>query len=566
MPISVFESRREQLFPVLSTMQVERLRGRARVLHVSAGEELLKPGDRPGRLYVVMSGRIDVFAPTHDGERLLRTASTGEFTGEIGTLLGTAALDLLRVREGGDVLVLEESDVRHVLQTDEELSEILLRAFILRRVGLVSLEVGRVALIGSRQSADTLRLKEFLTRNAQPFADIDVEAESSETGLIGQLHVRAEDAPLLLCRNGQILRNPSNHEVAVALGMNPDMDATKVYDVIVIGAGPAGLAAAVYATTEGLSTVVIETLAPGGQAGSSSRIENYLGFPNGISGPALAGRALLQSQKFGALVSVATSAVRIDCGQRPYRVALSNGSSLRAHTVIIATGAQYRQLSVSNLSDYIGLGVYYAATHLEARLCQDQEVVVVGGGNSAGQAAMFLAASCRHVHMVVRSNDLTASMSRYLIRRIEETPRISVHLETEIIAMNGDGRLESIVWRDHGGHNHERSIRHVFLMTGADPRTDWLRHCLALDDKNFVRTGPDLIQQDSGRTLWRMQRAPHLLETSVPAIFAVGDVRSGSVKRVASAVGEGSICVQFVHQVLPESKAIVSELQRAAVS
>ena len=565
MPSSVFESRREQLFPVLSEMRIERLRGRGRVMHVHAGEELLRPGDQPGSLYVVLSGRIDVLAPTYDGERLLRSASAGEFTGEIGTMLGTASLVLLRVRESGDVLVLGQADVRHVLQTDEELSEILLRAFILRRVGLVSLEEGRMALIGSRQSAETLRLKEFLTRNAQPFADIDID-ESANIGLLDRLHLSAKDVPLLLCRNGQMWRNPSNHEVAVALGMNPDIDAMKVYDLIVIGAGPAGLAAAVYATTEGLSTVVIETLAPGGQAGSSSRIENYLGFPNGISGPALAGRALLQSQKFGALVSVATSAVHIDCDQRPYRVVLSDGSSLRAHSVIIASGAQYRQLAVSNLSDYVGLGVYYAATHLEARLCQDEEVVVVGGGNSAGQAAMFLAASCRHVHLVVRSNDLAASMSQYLIRRINETPRISVHLETEIIAMNGDGRLESIVWRDHGGHNHERSIRHVFLMTGADPRTDWLRHCLALDDKNFVRTGPDLIQQDSGRTLWRMQRAPHLLETSVPAIFAVGDVRSGSVKRVASAVGEGSICVQFVHQVLPESKAVASEELQRAVS
>jgi len=544
MQVSVFETRREQLFPVLSSDQIERLRARGRVRHVRMGEELLRTGERPGRLYVVLSGRIDVLVPSRQGDRTLRTVSAGEFTGEIATLVGTSSLVRVQVRDSGNVLELGEADVRQVLQTDEELSETLLRAFILRRVGLVSLEDGRAALIGSLQSPDTLRLKEFLTRNAQPFEAVDTEDSI------------AGESPVLLCRSGRALKNPSNHEVAVALGMNPDIDATDVYDLVIVGGGPAGLATAVYATTEGLSTLVLETFAPGGQAGSSSRIENYLGFPNGVSGPALAGRALLQSQKFGALVSVATSAISFDCGRRPYRVRVSDGSSLQAHTIVIATGAQYRQLSVENLSRYVGVGVYYAATHLEARLCEGEEVAIVGGGNSAGQAAMFLAATCRHVHLVVRSSELSASMSQYLIRRIEETPRISVHFRSEIAALHGEDRLQSIVWRDEDGREHERSIRHVFLMTGADPRTGWLRNCLALDKKNFIRTGPDLLAHTPQ---WSLQRPPHLFETSMPGIFAVGDVRSGSVKRVASAVGEGSICVQFLHRILPEARAAAVE-------
>lgn len=538
MPVSVFNTRREQIFPVLPEQWIARLHVRGKVRHVRMGEELLGQGERSDRLYIVLSGLIDILAPTRHGDRLLRTAGPGEFTGEIATLTGTGSLVCLRAREPARVLVIAGAELLRILQTDEGLSETLLRAFILRRVGLVSLDDGRAVLIGSRWSADTLRLKEFLTRNAQPFESVETEGNG--------------EGPLLRCRNGRELSNPSNHDVALALAMNPPIDTARVYDLVVVGAGPAGLAAAVYATTEGLSTVVLETLAPGGQAGSSSRIENYLGFPNGVSGPALAGRALLQSQKFGALVSVATSAISIDCEHRPYRLCGSDGSKLRAHTIMIATGAQYRQLSIEHLSRYIGAGVYYAATHLEARLCEDEEVVIVGGGNSAGQAAMFLAGTCRHVHMIVRSQELAASMSQYLIRRIEETRRVSVHFGTEITALLGEHRLEGLTWQGPDGQTRERNIRHVFLMTGAEPRTGWLRQCLRLDEKHFVRTGPDVAAHTHA---WSLPRQPCLFETSVPGIFAVGDVRSGSVKRVASAVGEGSICVQFVHQVLAEAKA-----------
>jgi thioredoxin reductase (NADPH) len=335
--------------------------------------------------------------------------------------------------------------------------------------------------------------------------------------------------------------------------MNPALDETAIHDVAVVGAGPAGLAAAVYAASEGLDVLVVEGTAPGGQAGTSSRIENYLGFPTGISGQALAGRAFVQAQKFGANVNVACRVVRLDCERRPYALELSDGRVVRASIVVIASGAQYREPQVENLQRFIGAGVYYAATHLEAKLCEGEEIAIVGGGNSAGQAAVFLAQSCRHVHLLIRSAGLAASMSRYLVRRIEENPNITLHTLTELIALHGDGQLQNTLWRDAStGAVEECDIKHLFLMTGAVPNTDWLQGCVALDDKGFVRTGADLGAEDLAGSNWSLARAPYLLETSLPGVFAVGDVRSGSVKRIASAVGEGSICVQFVHRTLPE--------------
>jgi thioredoxin reductase (NADPH) len=333
--------------------------------------------------------------------------------------------------------------------------------------------------------------------------------------------------------------------------MNPIIDESHIRDLVVIGAGPAGLAAAVYAASEGLDVLVVETSSPGGQAGSSSRIENYLGFPTGISGGALAGRALTQAQKFGAEISVASDAIRLNCRERPFKVETSGRFDVRARAIVIATGAEYRKLSCENAKRYFGAGVYYAATALEARLCKDQEVVVVGGGNSAGQAAVFLAATCRHVHLLVRSNGLADSMSRYLIRRIEESPNITLRTRAEIAALEGAPALERVTWRgDAGLETHD--IGHVFLMIGAVPNTSWLSGCTALDAKGFVRTGADLQREDLDASQWPLARAPHPFETNLPGVFAVGDVRLGSVKRVASAVGEGSACVQFVHQYLAE--------------
>jgi thioredoxin reductase (NADPH) len=451
------------------------------------------------------------------------------------------------------VLAIEGSELRTLVQTDAELSEIFMRAFILRRMGIIASPNGEITLIGSRHSGRTLELREFLTRNSYPHLNIDVDADVDAHDLLAKFHVGCQDIPAIVGRGGAVLRNPTLCQAADFLGMNPPRDAATVHDVAVIGAGPAGLAAAVYAASEGLSVLVVESFAPGGQAGSSSRIENYLGFPTGISGQALAARALVQAQKFGAVLQIACEAVALHCRSRPYGIELADGSSVTARAVVIATGAQYRQVDIENLGKYSGLGVYYAATHLEGKLCHGEESIVVGGGNSAGQAAVFLASGCRHVHMMVRSGGLAETMSRYLIRRIEESPNITLHTRTEIARLEGNDALERVTLRNNQtGEEQVREVRHVFLMTGATPNTRWLQGCVYVDAKGFVRTGRDLGPEDLVAAHWPLQRAPYLMETTLPGVFAVGDVRSESVKRIASGVGEGSICVQFVHRALQE--------------
>ncbi|HKE95215.1 MAG TPA: FAD-dependent oxidoreductase, partial [Povalibacter sp.] len=414
-----------------------------------------------------------------------------------------------------------------------------------------------VMLIGSRHAADTLRLREFLTRNTYPFTSIDIESDPGVQELLDRFHVRADELPVVVCRGERVLRRPRNRDIVECLGMNPLTDLARARDLIVVGAGPAGLSAAVYAASEGLDVLVLEVMAAGGQAGSSSRIENYLGFPTGISGQALAGRALVQSQKFGAVVHVAWQAVRLHCDRWPYGVELCDGRIVRGKSIVVATGAQYRSLPLENLQRFAGLGVYYAATHLEAKLCQGEEVIIVGGGNSAGQAAVFLASTCRRVHIMVRAAGLADSMSRYLIRRIEENPHITLHTHTELTGLEGTERLERVSWHCRtSGDRETRDIGHVFMMTGAVPNSQWLRGCVLLDDKEFIRTGADLTRDDLTRAGWPLQRAPYLPETSLPGVFAAGDVRAGNIKRVASAVGEGSICIQFVHRAIPELTAL----------
>jgi thioredoxin reductase (NADPH) len=471
----------------------------------------------------------------------------------MSTLRGVAGFVRVRVRESGAVLAIDDDSLRDVVQTDAELSEIFMRAFILRRMGLVASRQSEVMLLGSRHSADTLRLQKFLTRNAYPYVSVDIDSDPGVQALLDRFHIAVEDIPVVIGRGGRVFKNPSIQDIAEILQMNPTVDDSAVHDLVVVGAGPAGLAAAVYAASEGLDVLVTEASSPGGQAGTSSRIENYLGFPTGISGQALAGRALVQAQKFGAKVNVAAVAKRLDCERRPYSIELTDGRVVHASTVIIATGAKYRELSLENLSRFIGAGIYYAATHLEAKLCEGEEIAIVGGGNSAGQAAVFLAGGCRHVHVLVRSDGLADTMSRYLIRRIEESPNITLHIRTQITALEGNERLERVIWRTEPGERVQaHDIEHVFLMTGAVPNTRWLQGCVALDDKDFVRTGPELQAEDLAAAGWPLPRAPYLLETSLPGVFAVGDARSGSVKRIASAVGEGSICVQFVHRTLRE--------------
>jgi thioredoxin reductase (NADPH) len=553
-PASLYNGeRKDQTFPTLTPAQIARLTPHGETMAVRKGQILTEPGDRHRKLFVVLSGSLEVVLPTMTGEKLVIVVEPGSFTGEMSNLRGVGGLTRTRVREDGEVLAITDDQLRIVVQTDARLSELMMRAFILRRVLLVSAQQGDVILIGSRHSAGTLRVQQFLSRNAFPFVNLDVDSDPSVQALLDRFHVTVNDIPVVICRGENMAKNPSNEQLAECLGMNPHIDSETVRDVIVIGAGPAGLAAAVYAASEGMNVLVLESIAPGGQAGSSSRIENYLGFPTGISGQALAGRALVQAQKFGAEVAIANSAIRLRCEPKPFEIELSGARLVRGRAIIIASGVEYRKLALSNIERFHGVGIYYAATYIEAQLCKDEDIVVIGGGNSAGQAAVFLASNCKHVHLLVRSSGLAESMSRYLVRRIEDTPNVTLRTCTQITDLEGDSRLERVTWHCTLDNRTEtNAIRHVFLMTGAVPNTNWLEGCLALDEKGFVRTGADLDANDMTSGRWPLTRQPYMFETTVPRIFAVGDVRCGSVKRVAAAVGEGSACVQLVHRALAE--------------
>jgi thioredoxin reductase (NADPH) len=468
-------------------------------------------------------------------------------------LSGRQALVSLRVGESGEVIDVKRDDLLALVQTDSELSDIFMRAFILRRVELIAHGFGDAVLIGSSFCQATLRVKEFLTRNGHPYTFVDLDRDSGVQDLLDRFGVEEGSVPVLICREKVVLRNPSNLQIADCLGFNEAIDQGRLRDILIIGAGPAGLAAAVYGASEGLDVLVLESEAPGGQAGSSSKIENYLGFPTGISGQELAARALTQAEKFGAELMIAKGARRLWCEKRPYAIEIDDGGRVPARTVVIATGAQYRKLQVENLERFEGAGVYYGATPIESQLCRGEEVVVVGGGNSAGQAAVFLAQTAKRVHILVRAAGLAESMSRYLIRRIEDNPAIDLRPQTDIVALEGAAHLERVSWRDNAtGAVTTHDIRHVFSMTGAVPSTSWLEGCVALDEDAFIKTGPDLSEEDLAAAHWPLARPPHLLETSLPGVFAVGDVRRGNVKRVASAVGEGSIAITFVHEVLHE--------------
>ena len=543
----------ERMFPTLTPAQVKRIAAHGKQRSIRSGEVLIEAGARVVPFFVVMAGRVEVVRPSGSTETLVAVHGPGQFTGEVNMLSGRPALVRSRTIESGEVIELDREQLLALVQTDSELSELIMRAFILRRVELIARGFGNVVLLGSNHCAGTLRVKEFLTRNGHPYSYIDLDRDAGVQDLLDRFQVTAADVPVLICRGEVVLRNPTNQQIAGCLGFNEAIDETQIRDVVIVGAGPAGLAAAVYAASEGLDVLVLETNAPGGQAGSSSKIENYLGFPTGISGQALAGRAYTQARKFGAQVIIATGAKRLVCDRKPYAIEMDDNMRVLARTIIIATGAEYRVPTIENLSEFKGVGVYYGATFMEAQLCRGEEVVVMGGGNSAGQAAVFLAQTAKRVHMLVRGSGLAESMSRYLIRRIEQNPAIVLRTNTEIVALEGSNHLERVRWRnDQTGSIETHDIRHVFVMTGAVPSTDWLVGCVALDAKGFIKTGPDLSQDDLAAASWPLATPPHLLETSLPGVFAVGDVRGGNTKRVASAVGEGSIAISFVHQVLSE--------------
>jgi len=543
-----------QAFPVLSTAQINRLRPCGKLRRVEPGEILFQPDDTGVPFFVLLSGGMEIVQPDLTGERPIVTHGPGQFTGEITMISGQRCLVRGRVTHGGEFLEISPDGLRSIVAKDAELSEIFMRAFILRRLALISRGLGNVILLGSRHCANTLRLREFLSRNAHPYNYIDLDTDKTSQELLDRFEVKTSEVPVVICNGHTVLKNPTTQQLADCLGFNVNIDSSQVRDLIIVGAGPSGLAAAVYGASEGLDTLVIENEAPGGQAGSSSKIENYLGFPTGVSGQELSSRAIAQAQKFGAKMMVGHSVVRLDCKRRPYHVVLDNGSTIAARAVVISTGAQYNKPPIANLKQFEGQGIYYGATYIESQLCESEDVVVVGGGNSAGQAAVFLSQTARKVYMLVRREGLSETMSRYLIQRITDNPAIELHTQTEITALEGDRRLERVTWRDKAtGETSTHDVRHVFIMAGASPRTGWLQGCVALDDKGFILTGRDLEAPGIGATQkWPLSRSPLMLETTLPSVFAVGDVRSGNVKRVASAVGEGAIAVHLVHRALAE--------------
>ncbi len=543
----------DQMFPRLTPEQIARIAAYGRVRQVQQGEVLIEAGEHMARLFVVIEGSLQAVRPAGPTEELVAVCEPGMFTGEMHLLSGRHGFVQVRASEPGEVIEVDREQLLVLVQTDSELSDLLMRSFLLRRMHLIAHDFGDVLLAGSNHCAGTLRVKEFLTRNGHPYSYLDLDRDAEAQDLLDRFHIAAGDVPVLICRGTVILRNPSNREIADCLGFNEAIDAAHIRDVVIVGGGPAGLAAAVYGASEGLDVLVVESNAPGGQAGSSSKIENYLGFPTGISGQELAGRAYTQAQKFGAQLLIAKGATQLVCDRKPYSTEIDNGPRVPARAIIIATGAEYRRLPLDNLPQFEGTGVYYGATFVEAQVCRGEEVAVVGGGNSAGQAAVFLSQTAKRVHMLIRSNRLAESMSRYLIRRLEQNPAIVLHPQTEIVGLEGGHHLERLRWRDNQtGTIETHEIRHVFVMTGATPGTQWLNGCVALDSKGFIKTGADLSHGELAAANWPLARKPHLLETSLPGVFAVGDVRGGNLKRVASAVGEGSIAIALVHQVLLE--------------
>jgi thioredoxin reductase (NADPH) len=537
------------MFPVLADEEIARLRRFGAPRRYADGECLFETGKTSPGMFVVLSGRVRITGRDgHGHDLLIAELSAGGFSGEVGQLSGRRALADGVAVGAVDALLIVPEQLRALLVAEADLGEEVMRALILRRVGMIEMGSGGPVLIGAPSSPNMARLRSFLTRNGIPHLVFDPASDPDAHGFIERYAPRPEDLPLVACPDGSVLRNPAENELARCIGMLDAADADRVHDVAVVGAGPAGLATAVYAASEGLSVLVIDARAFGGQAGASARIENYLGFPTGISGQALAGRAYTQAQKFGARVLIPAEAVRLDCGRPeerdPLALELAGARGVRSRTVVIATGARYRRPDCADLKALEGRGVWYWASPIEAKACAGQEVALVGGGNSAGQGAVFLAGHVAKVWMLVRGPGLAASMSRYLIDRIAAIPNIELRTRTEIVALAGSREpgVESVRWRHRdSGAEETRLIRNVFLFLGADPATEWLKDCgVALDDKGFVRTGAG-------------GRLP--LETSVPGVFAIGDVRSGSVKRVGGAIGEGAAVVAQIHAFLARENA-----------
>src|ERR1700678_1650245 len=460
--------------PILTARQIERIRAFASPRDVTAGEILYEPGDETPPVFVVISGGIKILAIGGSEERTVTTYGIGQFSGELLMISGRRSIYRCQVTHGGTLLELSARDLRTLIGKDAELSDTFMKAFLARRLSLKEKGEGNVVVLGSRYSANTLVAREFLTRDGHPFTYLDLDIDETAQELLDRFGVSTEDIPVVICNNMKVLRNPTPKQIAECLGFNSNIDESQVRDLVVVGAGPAGLAAAVYAASEGLDVLVVERAAPGGQAASSSKIENYLGFPTGLSGQELADRAIAQSEKFGAKIMVARAVERLDCSRRPYMVELDNGVKIPARAIVLATGAQYNKPSISNLDAFSGSGVYYNATFMEAQLCAGEQVIVIGGRNSAGQAAVFLSQHSAGVQMLVRSKSLADTMSRYLVQRIEENPLIQVQYSSERIKLEGETHLERVAWIDKtSGETSTRPIRHVFVMAGGSPAATW---------------------------------------------------------------------------------------------
>jgi thioredoxin reductase (NADPH) len=544
-PQSIIDTRRPQMFPILEAAEIERMRRFGKVRSYSAGEALVEVGRVGPGLTIILAGRVDVTQHDESGHRRhIVTHGAGSFMGELAQLAGRPALVDAHAQEDVDALIIPPQQLRALLIAEAELGERVMRALILRRVGLLETGAGGPVIVGRPHNADVLRLEGFLRRNGHPYQRLNPETDTDAKALIDRFHVDPGQLPIVLCPGGQLLRNPTEPELARCIGLLGSIDPNRLYDVIVVGAGPAGLATAVYAGSEGLSVLVLDCRAFGGQAGASARIENYLGFPTGISGMALMARAYNQAQKFGVEMAIPDEVIGLDrsdaAAEGPFVLRLSNSERAKGRSVVIATGARYRRLVVDGIEEFESSSVHYWASPLEAKLCAGQEVALVGAGNSAGQGAVYLASNAAKVWLLIRGPDLAASMSRYLVDRIAGLPNVEVVTQTNIIALEGrDGTLEAVRWRKKSGEEVRRSIQHVFLFIGADPNTDWLSGSgIALDAKGFVLTGGDCNES----------RNP--LETSRRGIFAIGDVRSGSIKRVAAAVGEGAQVVATLHSTL----------------
>jgi thioredoxin reductase (NADPH) len=552
---SIIDTRHDQMFPNLEASEVERVRRFGEVQSFGGGDALATGGNIGHGLSIILAGEVDVTQHDRSGRgALIVTHGPGAFLGELAQLAGRPSLVDARARGPVQALIISPDRLRALLIAEAELGERIMRALILRRVGLLETGAGGPVIIGRSESGDVLRLENFLRRNGHPHQTLSAETDSEAKALIERFHVDAGQLPIVLCPSGQLLRNPGEDELARCIGLVGPIDPDRIHDVVIIGAGPAGLAAAVYAGSEGLSALVLDCRAFGGQAGASARIENYLGFPTGISGIALMARAYNQAQKFGVEMAIPDEATSlqmpVDSKPGPFVLNLFNNERARARSVVIASGVRYRRLAVKNLEAFESSSVHYWASPLEAKLCSGQEVALVGAGNSAGQAVVYLASQVAKVWLIVRGADLNANMSSYLVDRIAGLANVEVLVRTQITGLEGaDGMLEAVRWRQgSSGEEVRRPIRHLFLFIGADPNTDWLAGSgVALDAKGFVLTG---AEAGSNR---------RLLETSCPGVFAIGDVRSGSVKRVAASVGEGAQVIAALHGFLASSDRGVLE-------